>query len=262
MNEHLRSFVLVEWKTVFTCICRSLASCRSSWISNMVFCWRSASLFNAVINFLALERLLIPEPSWERSKSRQPNSSEYVSIKLSAEERAWVFKNFTHVIDFNKWSERFKLNIWRSSAGLKRHLCFMISTTSSASICVAFSLSSTRALACRHDNGFMRKTSAQWHWINKTRDASDLCQTDERLELTGGDGRAVRCLILFAQLQIKVLKNPCGLCGQRGVNVMSGVTHILPQKLVWNKIKILSRKNLLINTKLWNSVERRRFHFQ
>lgn len=80
--------------------------------------------------------------------------------------------------------------------------------------------------------------------MNETRGASDLCQTDERLQLTGGDGRAVRCLVLFAQLQIKVLQNSRGLSGELGVNVMSGVTHILPQKLVRYEIKILARKQL------------------
>lgn len=77
-------------------------------------------------------------------------------------------------------------------------------------------------------------------------EVSHLCETDEGLQLTGGDGCAVRCLILFAQLQIKVLQNPRGLCGECGVNVMPSITHILPQKLVRNDVKILSRKQLYI----------------
>lgn len=71
-----------------------------------------------------------------------------------------------------------------------------------------------------------------------------LCESDERLQLAGGDGGAVGCLVLFAQLQIKVLQDLRSFCGERRVNVVPGVTHVLPQELVRNGVKVLSRNQL------------------
>ncbi len=77
---------------------------------------------------------------------------------------------------------------------------------------------------------------------------SHLCESDEGLQLAGGDGCAVGRLVLFAQLQIEVLQHLRSLCRERGVNVVPGVTQVLPQELVRDGVKHLSRNHLQTKT--------------
>lgn len=142
---------------MLTCTCRSLQSCRSSWSSNVLLPVRSASLFKAVTNFLTFERLLMPEPSWERSKSRRPNSSEYVSVKLNAEEHeGWssaFVKSFCHSVAwiityqfFKNWGHK-NVIIW-GCIGSYHMYNTEISIKTHFRIILVYSTSLRRQLVC------------------------------------------------------------------------------------------------------------------
>lgn len=71
-----------------------------------------------------------------------------------------------------------------------------------------------------------------------------LSESDQRLQLAGGDGRGISRMSLSSQRKVEVLQGLCCFSREDGAHVLTSIADVLPQQAGWNQVHRLTCRDL------------------